>query len=105
MNKEEILEKSRNENRNKDIYELEVISEGQRIGGLVGIAVTLALISFESRALGTVNYGYLLIIAFANAGLRVYKAVKLKKGETFCAVVWSAAAILIAVVFVLNSIR
>lgn len=75
MNKEEILEKSRNENRNKDIYELEVISEGQRIGGLVGIAVTLALISFESRALGTVNYGYLLIIAFANAGLRVYKAV------------------------------
>ena len=47
MNKEEILQASRNENQNKDIYELEVISKGQRIGGLIGISVAFVLMFVE----------------------------------------------------------
>ena len=70
MNKEEILQASRNENKNKDIFELEVTGKGQRIGGL-----------------------------------RIYKAIKLKKPhETLPAVLWSFMMIYSAVMIVLQYI-
>ena len=80
MNKEEILQASRNENQNKDIYELEVISKGQRIGGLIGISVAFVLMFVERAILDTgMKYGYFLIILSACTGPWIYKAVKLKK--------------------------
>jgi hypothetical protein len=48
MNREEILNASRNENQNKDIYELEVISRGQRVAGLIGICITVVLMAIEN---------------------------------------------------------
>jgi hypothetical protein len=48
MNREEILNASRNENRNKDIYELEVISRGQHVAGLIGICITVVLMAIEN---------------------------------------------------------
>ncbi len=106
MNKEEILQASRNENQNKDIYELEVISKGQRIGGLISISVTFVLMLVERAILDIgINYGYFLIILSAGAGLWIYKAAKLKrKHEIVFAVVWSLFAIYAAVMVVLNFI-
>ena len=106
MKKEEILEKSRNENQNKDIYELEVVSKGQRVGGLIGLSVTFVLMLVERVILdiGT-NYGYFLIILSAGAGLWIYKAAKLKKKRDFAlAVLWSVFSAYAAVMVVLNFI-
>lgn len=107
MNREEILQASRNENQNKDIYELEVIRKGQRIGGLIGVCVTFALMVVERVILETgMNYGYFLIILSASAGLWIYKAAKLKKKhEIFFAMLWSIFAIYAAVMVVLNFVR
>ena len=106
MNKEEILQASRNENQNKDIYELEIISKGQRIGGLIGICITFALMLFERVILENgMNYGYFLIILSASAGLWIYKALKLKKKhEIFLAVLWTLLAVYAAIMVVLNFI-
>ena len=107
MNKEEVLKKSRNENQNKDIYELEVISRAQRIGGLIAICVTFALMVIERVILdcGT-NYGYFLIIISAGMGVWLYKAVKMrKKHEIFLAVLWTILAIYAAVMVVLDLVR
>lgn len=106
MNKEEILQASRKENKNKDIYELEVINKGQRIGGLIAISVAFALLLLERVILdiGT-NYGYFCIIMSAGAGLWIYKAVKLKrKHEILLAVLWSAMGIYSAVMVILGFI-
>lgn len=106
MNKEEILQASRNENQNKDIYELEVISKGQRLGGLIGISVTFLLMLTERVILdkGT-NYGYYLIIMSAGAGLWIYKAVRLKRKHELClAILWSVLAVYAAVMAVLGFI-
>ena len=107
MNKEEILQASRNENQNKDIYELEVISKGQRIGGLIGITVTFVLMLVERVILDIgMNYGYFLIILSAGTGLWIYKAAKLKKKhEIFLAVLWGVFAIYAAVMVALRFIR
>lgn len=106
MNKEEILRASRNENQNKDIYELEVISKGQRIGGLIALCVTFALMLIERGILDIgMNYGYFFIILSAGVGLWTYKAVKLKrKHEILLAVLWSVLDIYAAVMVVLGFI-
>lgn len=106
MNKEEILQASRNENQNKDIFELEVISKGQRIGGLIAVIITFALTFIESVIMDIgVNYKYCLIIISAGAALWIYKAVKLKrKHEILLAVLWSVMTIFSAVMAVLGFI-
>ena len=106
MNKEEILQASRKENKNKDIFELEVINKGQRIGGLIAISIAFALLLLERVILdiGT-NYGYFCIIMSAGAGLWIYKALKLKrKREILLAVLWSVMGIYSAVMVVLSFI-
>lgn len=104
MNREEILAKSRNENQNRDIYELEVIRKGQRIAGLIGLSVTFALMFVERVILDSgMNYGYFLIILSAATGLWLYKAVKLKrKHEAFLAVLWAAFTIYAGAMVVLG---
>lgn len=106
MNKEEILQASRNENQNKDIYELEVISKGQRIGGLIGICVAFVLMFVERVILESgMNYGYFIIILSSGAGLWIYKARKLKKKhEIFLAILWTALAAYAAVMLVFDFI-
>lgn len=107
VNKEEILRRSRNENQNKDIYELDVIRKAQRVAGLTAVSVTFALMLLERVVLerGT-NYGYFLIIMSAGMGLWIYKAVKMrKKHEVLLAILWTVVAIYAAVMVVLGLIR
>lgn len=106
MDKEKVLQASRNENKNKDIYELEVISKAQRIGGLIAISIAFALILIERVILEKdMNYGYFLIIISAGMGLWCYKALKLKrKHEMFLAVLWTVLTIYGAAMVVLHFI-
>lgn len=106
MNKEEILQASRNENQNRDIYELEVISKGQRIGGLIGVSIAFILMLVEGILFeNDMNYGYFLIIISSGAGLWIYKSLKLKrKHEIFLAAFWSVLAIYFAVMTTLKYI-
>lgn len=104
MNREEILAKSRNENQNRDIYELEVMRKGQRIAGLIGVSVTFALLLIERVILDVgMNYGYFLIILSAGTGLWLYKAVKLKrKHEALLAALWAVLTVYTGVMVVLG---
>jgi len=106
LNKDEILKASRNENQNRDIYGIEIIRKGQRIGGLIGLIAAFTLMFTERIILenGT-NYGYFLIIFSAAAGLFIYKAVKLKKKhEIMIASIYIIMAVYSAVMVVLGYI-
>lgn len=107
MNKEEILRASRNENQNKDLYELEINSKAQQIGGLVALFVTLVLMVIERVLLdNAINYGYFLIVESAAMGLFIYKAVKHKrKSDIFTALLWTLPTIYAMVMVVVNYIR
>ena len=106
MNKEEILQASRNENQNLDVYELEVISRAQRVGGIIGICVAFTLMVVEAVLFDNgANYGFALIILSAGAGLWIYKASKLKrKHEILLAVCQTLLSIFAAVKVVLDYI-
>lgn len=82
MKKEDILQASRNENQNKDFYELEITRKGQRIGGLIGLSIAFALMVIERVVLeNDTNYGYFCIIMATALGLFTYKAIKLKRKQ------------------------
>lgn len=106
MNKEEVLQASRNENQNRDIYELEVISKAQRVGGLIAVSVTFALMLIERVILDSgMNYEYFLIILSAGTGLWIYKSVKMRRRhEILLAVLWAVFTIYAAVMVVLDFI-
>lgn len=106
MNKEEILQASREENQNKDIYGLEVISKAQRTGGLTAVIVAFVLMAVEVIVFdGDVNYRYFLIVLSAALGFWSYKAIKMrKKADIFFAVLWALLTIYAAVMVVLNYI-
>lgn len=104
MDKKEILQASRNENQNKDIYELEIIRKGQRIGGLISVSVAFILLFVEDIILDMgINCGYLCIIFSMEAGLCIYKAEKLKrKHEILLAVLFSAMFIFEAIMLAIS---
>lgn len=79
MEKEEILEKSRKENKNRDIFEKEVLKEGGKIGGIAaGILATLFFI-LQIAAGGGINYGlYAVVFSIPSAAFTV-KAVRMRR--------------------------
>jgi hypothetical protein len=103
MNKEEILQASRDENQNKDIYELEIIRKGQRIGGLLAICIAFILISVDRiRYDAGTNYGYFMILTASAAGMFIYKVIKLKrKHEILVATIWTLATIYALIMYII----
>lgn len=102
MNKNEILEKSRNENKNADPYEMEVnakaLSHGMWSALLVCVIITFIKFIKEDEF----DYSILAMIWVLNAVTYTYKAVKLKEKKfiqvavcyDIVAVIWTAVAIL-----------
>lgn len=105
MDDNEILEKSRLENKNKDLYEQEVIKEGGNTGAVV--AGVLATIFFIIQILvgKGINYSlYAVIFCISATGFTV-KAYKLKrKHEIIVAILYWIIVILFSVAHIYNLI-
>ena len=106
MDRDEILRKAKAENKNRDIYELEILNKGQRVGGRVAVAVTLALMIIEMMFFDlSMNYGYYLIIMSAAAGLWIYKAIKLRRrNDIIIAVMFTVISVYSAIMAIMNLI-
>lgn len=95
MNKDEILAKSRSENKDRDVFEKEVLKEAGNAGAIV--AAILCTVFFVIQILvgeGT-NYGlYAIFFSVFAAGFTV-KAIRMKrKHEIVFAAIYTAAALL-----------
>lgn len=103
MNRNEILEKSRKENRNKDIYELEIIKQAGSISSLTA-ALLCAILFIAEILLGRgINYGLWSIFLAAEAATFTYKAVKLKKKhEILVAVLYCLMVVLLVFAHIYN---
>ena len=97
MNKEEILERSRKENKNQDIYEKEVIIQGNRYACIaVGVLATIFFV-IQIFTGGDMNYGlYAVVFSMPMAGFWVkYKRLH-KKHELFVAVCYTILVLLLS---------
>lgn len=98
MNREEILEKSRQENKNKDLVNVAVENEAFKIASIVLIAICTVYYVAEIMIKGVRNDGFFSIIAIFNAVICTLKGVRLKdKSFLFTGIFWIIFAIILTV--------
>ncbi len=103
MNKEEILAMSRQENKDKDLYEMQVTESSANIGIITGAIICALLFAAEIFICGTTNYGLWSIVTGINAAMGIYRGIKLKsKSKIAIGMMWAACTIAAVVATVLN---
>lgn len=103
MNKEEILEKSRKENKNKDVYEQEIIKQGNAI--VCSVMVILATVFFIIQVLtgGGINYGLYAIVFCHSMVLSWMKWIKLRqRKELSLALLYTVCVLLFSISHIYN---
>lgn len=90
MNKDEILAKSRAENRNKDVYEQEVLKQANQSAVVVQMALATIFFVTQIFAGGGTNWGLWAIVLSANMTINWMKYIKLRrKFELALAIVYT----------------
>ena len=93
MNKDEILNKSRKENRNRDIFEDNVAARAQEIGGLIAAIAAFGLTVTELALNRGINYGYVTCLLLGGTGIWLVRAIRLrKKRDIIRAVIYAVLA-------------
>ena len=101
MNKEEILERSRKENKNQDVYEKEVIIQGNRYACIASGVLATIFFVIQIFTGGGMNYGlYAVVFSMPMAGFWV-KYIRLhKKHELFVAVCYTILVLLLSAAYI-----
>lgn len=103
MNKNEILEKSRKENKNKDIAELEMVQKASSIAYYVGLAICCALCFAQMTVLHTVNWGCWVVNFGILGTVFLVKYIKLrKKHELIFTVLYFAICAFFLIGFIMS---
>ena len=97
MKKEEILEKSRLENKKKDIYAIEVEKDGCKYAALTMVILAVLYYIYEIFADKGQNYALYSIIAVYCFVFFGYRGIKLEKQRSlyiFTSIIWFLITIL-----------
>ena len=98
MKKEEILEKSKKDNKKKDIYALEVESKGANYAGITMLILAFIYYTYEIMQGKGSNPALYSIITIYNTILYGYKAIKIKERRGLSittSVVWGLLTIML----------
>lgn len=103
MDKEEILAKSRKENKNQDLAELEIQRDGAHLAGLIAAMMCITFFTVEWVLFDRASYGYYSIFSMFAAVSHTYRAFKLRKTQNIViAVMWCVAAVLVLITYVMR---
>ena len=80
MDKEEILSKSRAENKNRDMYELEISKLSGRVEALASMVIAAVFFIVQMAAGGGLNFGMWAIVFSADMANHWVKYIKLRRG-------------------------
>ena len=93
MTREEILEKSQNENKGKDVAEMEIIKNALMIGWAVTVCLVGVVLILNGIVLGYENMGALFAVMSGLFVVFLIKYLKLrKKHELFITIAYGIAA-------------
>ncbi|MCR5146049.1 MAG: DUF6442 family protein [Clostridia bacterium] len=98
MNKEEILEESRKENKKKDVYEIEIENRGSKYAALAMLILITVYYVFEIFTGKGSNPALYSVIAIFSAVLYGYKAIKTEKRRglhIFTSILWVAVTVIL----------
>lgn len=105
MNKDEILAKSRAENKNKDVYEQEVLKQASRSAVVVQMALATLFFVMQIFTGGGVNWGLWAIVFSASMTINWVKYIKLhRKYELLIAVAYTILVSIMTGYYIYNLI-
>ena len=105
MNKDEILEKSRAENKNKDIYEQEILKPAPSVATIVLMFLATVFFVIQIVVGGGINYGLYALVISVSMSTYWVKYIKLRKGVDLClAIVETVVVIALTAVHIYNLI-
>lgn len=103
MNKEEILAKSRAENKNQDAYEQEILKQAQVVSLIVIIIISTVFFVVQLFAGGGINYGIYAIVLSGSMATFWVKWIKLRRRhELAMALLYTAVVIALALSHIYN---
>ena len=106
MTREEILEKSQNENKGKDVAEIEIAKKGMSLGWLVSVFATAIVTFVNGVVFGQKDQGTLFVMMSGLCAVFLFKFIKLRKRhELFITIAYFIAAICFAIVWIINMVE
>ena len=106
MQKDEILKKSRMENKNMDEREMSVLASAGKLAARVGMLMCCVIAVLEVLFTDRINYASWMIYFSILGTLFIYKYIKLKnRHELICALLYCAIFIMFTVLFIINLAR
>lgn len=105
MNKDEILAKSRVENKNKDVYEQEVLKQASRSAVVVQMAMATLFFVTQIFTGGGVNWGLWALVFSASMTINWVKYIKLhRKYELLIAIAYTILVSVMSGYYIYNLI-
>lgn len=105
MNREEILEKSRAENKHKDVYEQEILKQAGMNAVIVMMILATVFFSAQIFVGGGANWGLWAVVFSANMTIFWVKYLKLRRNhELAMAIIHTLAVALFSVGHIYNLI-
>jgi hypothetical protein len=105
MNKDEILAISRAENKNKDIYEQEVLKQASRSAVVVQMSLATLFILIQIFTVGGINCGLWAIVFSANMTINWVKYIKLRRdNELLIALAYTVLVLIMSGYYIYNLI-
>ncbi len=106
MNREEILAKSKQDNRGKDIADLEVSKASMQLGWLIAVCTLSFVAVVEAIVYDRMNSGIFFGVMTGCAAIFISKYRKLRKPhELFVSIMYVIAAVAFLIAWVLQLIR
>ena len=103
MTREEILEKSQNENKGKDVVEEEFVKKGFLVCWLVSLVVACFVAVVEGIVLDKQNSGLFFALMSGLFSFFLMKYIRLrKKHELFITIMYGVAAISFAIAWIIS---
>lgn len=102
MKKEEILSANKEDNKKKDVYEMEVDAKGCRLASMVMFCLAFILLIYEMAVNDVINPAFYSFLAIFNAVAYGYKACKLEKDRKlnlFISISWGIVTIALLLVY------
>ena len=106
MNKEDILEMSKQENKGLDIANLEAAKSGMQIGWIVVICLLALVAVVDAIKFNHLDSGIFFAVMAGSFSIFLYKYMKLRKKHELCvSVIYGISALCFLVSWIINLVR
>lgn len=102
MKKEEILKANKEDNKKKDVYEMEVDAKACRLASMVMFCLALVLLVYEmsiDKGINPAFYSFLSIFNAVAYGYKAYNLEKDRKLNLFISISWGIVTIALLLVY------